>query len=223
MADKPNPVEITYFSDVLCIWAYAAEVRLDELRKNFADKINVVERFSPVFADTSVKIGEGWSDRGGFDGFAKHVQKIADDLDFINVNKNIWSKVRPTTSTQAHLFLKALQGCGLGAQEVNFAHSLRHAFFHEAQDISKMDVLYELAKQSKLPVDEIKNQIDTGNAMASLMSDHKSHYDQQVKGSPTYIMNHGRQILFGNVGYRILEANVQELLNKPDGEHASWC
>jgi hypothetical protein len=35
-------------------------------------------------------------------------------------------------------------------------------------------------------------------------------------------MNDGRQKLFGNVGYRLLEANVQELLRTPAGE-ASWC
>jgi hypothetical protein len=32
----------------------------------------------------------------------------------------------------------------------------------------------------------------------------------------------GRQKLFGNVGYRLLEANVQELLRAPKDE-ASWC
>jgi hypothetical protein len=35
-------------------------------------------------------------------------------------------------------------------------------------------------------------------------------------------MNGGRQILYGNVGYRILNANVEELLKHPEQE-ASWC
>jgi hypothetical protein len=44
-----------------------------------------------------------------------------------------------------------------------------------------------------------------------------------VKGSPTMILNQGRQKLFGNVGYRIIEANIQELLREPNPDQASWC
>jgi len=36
-------------------------------------------------------------------------------------------------------------------------------------------------------------------------------------------MNDGRQKLFGNVGYRLLEANVQELRRRPAKDEASWC
>lgn len=226
MAEKSNAVatvEITYFSDILCIWAYAAEIRLSELRKKFAGKINVVERFSPVFADTFVKIGEGWADRGGFEGFSKSSQDTAKKLGFIKVNKKVWTSTRPTTSTQAHLLVMALQNCNLKAEASKFACILRSAFFEDAQDISNMDVLYSLAEGCDLPVADIKKQVETGQAMASLMADYKAHYDLHVKGSPTYIMNNGRQVLFGNVGYRILEANVHELLALPNDEIASWC
>jgi len=36
------------------------------------------------------------------------------------------------------------------------------------------------------------------------------------------LLNEGRQKLYGNVGYRIIEANVQEILHQP-GNQASWC
>jgi hypothetical protein len=35
-------------------------------------------------------------------------------------------------------------------------------------------------------------------------------------------MNEGRQKLYGNVGYRILDANVRELWERPQAQ-ASWC
>ena len=41
--------------------------------------------------------------------------------------------------------------------------------------------------------------------------------------SPTFILNEGRQKLYGNVGYRVIEANLQELLKSPDASQASWC
>ena len=44
----------------------------------------------------------------------------------------------------------------------------------------------------------------------------------RVMGSPTLVFNEGRQMIYGNVGYRVIEANVLELLNKPKAA-ASWC
>jgi hypothetical protein len=43
-----------------------------------------------------------------------------------------------------------------------------------------------------------------------------------VTVSPTLIFNEGRQRLNGNVGYRVIEANIRELLHNPSGE-LSWC
>ena len=43
-----------------------------------------------------------------------------------------------------------------------------------------------------------------------------------VVGSPAFMLGEGRQKLYGNVGYRILEANIQEVLADPS-ERASWC
>ena len=45
---------------------------------------------------------------------------------------------------------------------------------------------------------------------------------QAIQASPTLLFNEGRQRLTGNVGYRIIEANIRELLERaPD--QLSWC
>ena len=58
--------------------------------------------------------------------------------------------------------------------------------------------------------------------MAALLSDYGASDAQGIKGSPSWVMNQGRQVLYGNLGYRILHANVEELLSHPEQE-ASWC
>ncbi len=58
--------------------------------------------------------------------------------------------------------------------------------------------------------------------MAALMQDYQTSKLQSIKGSPSYVIDGGRQTLYGNVGYRVLLANVEELLKNPIGE-ASWC
>ena len=54
------------------------------------------------------------------------------------------------------------------------------------------------------------------------MSDYEDTKELRLKGSPSLVMNNGRQVLYGNVGYRILNANIRELLERPVSE-ASWC
>jgi hypothetical protein len=45
----------------------------------------------------------------------------------------------------------------------------------------------------------------------------------RIEGSPSLVLNEGRQKLYGNVGFRVIEANVQGLLHAAGPEDASWC
>jgi predicted DsbA family dithiol-disulfide isomerase len=123
---------------------------------------------------------------------------------------------------QPHLLLRAV---GLVAGEralEQMALRIRRAFFCEGQDIGHMPLLLELAEAENLDADELRHHLDDGSALAALSSDLRSANQLGVRGSPTWILNNGRQVLYGNVGYRILAANIEELLRHP-GEEASWC
>ena len=64
---------------------------------------------------------------------------------------------------------------------------------------------------------------DSGTAHADLEADHRDQRDLMIQGSPTFILNEGRQKLYGNVGYGVIEANINELLRSPTTGAASWC
>ena len=74
-----------------------------------------------------------------------------------------------------------------------------------------------------LDISVAQRYLDDGRAHAALSADYKEAENLGVKGSPTMILNEGRQKLFGNVGYRIIEVNIQELLREPNPDQASWC
>jgi predicted DsbA family dithiol-disulfide isomerase len=38
-------VSIAYYSDLLCIWAYVAQIKVDELRRNFLGRVSLDYRF----------------------------------------------------------------------------------------------------------------------------------------------------------------------------------
>lgn len=235
MSQSPR-IRIHYFTDILCVWAYLAQIRLDELIKNYSTDIEVTYSFMPVFGHTENRIGKGWKDKGGFDAFSKHMHKVCEEFPHIELHKDIWTKNTPKTSTTSHLFIKAVQclvdngtisnvcreDSGQKTLLEDFIWEVRLAFFRDLRDVSQMDVLFDIAKSMNLPADKIHEVLDDGSALAELSRDIELKDEFNVDGSPTYILNEGRQKLYGNVGYRIIEANLLEILKNPAME-ASWC
>jgi predicted DsbA family dithiol-disulfide isomerase len=76
----------------------------------------------------------------------------------------------------------------------------------------------ELGLKNKL----IQSQIDSGEAYALLSRDFDSLEEHTVTFISTLIFNERRQRLNGNMGYRVIEANIRKLLNNPPNEQ-SWC
>ena len=215
-------ISLTYFSDVLCIWAYIAQARIDEVERQYGQQVDVDYRFCSVFADTRHKIDTVWHDRGGYEGFAKHLQDVGTQFDHINLHPGIWRECRPLSSTPAHLTLKAAQKVST-TQAEHLLHNIRKAFFERALDISNTDILEQLLEESKIDIASIRAVFRTGEAHALLESDLREKESLQLSGSPTFVLNEGRQKLYGNVGYGVIEANIKEVLKSPNAGAASWC
>ncbi|HIG42860.1 MAG TPA: disulfide bond formation protein DsbA [Gammaproteobacteria bacterium] len=217
-----QPLVIDYYSDVLCVWAWIAQRRLDELQTQWGDKIQVRHHYLNLFGDTRTRMQKQWGEKGGYTGFAEHVLTSASPFENAPVNPLIWQQNQPLTSANAHLLLKAVSIIHGEHKETEFALNLRQKFFIDAVNIGEMGVLKSLAEDEGFDVHSLQQVTDSGQAPAALMTDYQAALDQGIKGSPSWVMDNGRQILYGNVGYRVLQANVEELINQPQQE-ASWC
>lgn len=230
-------IAIEYFSDVLCVWAYGAQIRLDQLKRDFGDQVEISHRFLPLFAATAERTEREWGTRGGYAGYNQHVRQIASTWSHVEIHPQIWLENIPASSTPAHLFLKAVQlldnrgQLGKATANKNDATSafavaawrVRQAFFKEARDVAQQVVLERLTQSLKLPVRQVWELIENGEAHAALHLDFDTQVRYHIPGSPTLVLNEGRQRLYGNVGYRVIEANVQELLRDPRSGEATWC
>lgn len=217
---------INHFSDILCIWAYIGQIRIDELQKKHPQQVNFKYHFIQVFGAVESKMQQNWHDRGGVLGYAKHVQEVALQYPHIKIHPKLWTENIPSSSTSCHLFVKAVQNL-IERQEIKqsieeVVWQLRLAFFQDLIDISDLNQQLIIAEKLNLPVDKIKDQITSGKAHAALEQDLQLKQKLSISGSPTLSFNEGRQTLYGNVGYRLIEANIQELLNEPS-QLASWC
>lgn len=218
----PGRLRLEYYSDILCVWAWIAERRNRELLLQFGQEVEVHCQFLDLFSDTEARIGVGWADKGGYLGFGDHVRASAQPYETAPVHSDVWSRVRPATSANAHLVTKAVQVLKGDADALALARELRTAFFVEARDIGILGLDLEIAAQLGHSAADLKEVIESGRAIAALLSDNRAAFERRVTGSPTWVMNQGRQMLYGNIGYRVLHANVEELIRRPDHE-ASWC
>jgi predicted DsbA family dithiol-disulfide isomerase len=217
-----EPLVIDYFSDILCVWAWIAERRIEELNNHFQEKIEIRYQYIDLFGDTVNRIQTQWVDNGMYEGFSKHVVEASAPYESAPVNPKVWQITRPTTSANAHMVLKAIELTRNKQSAIKFANVLRKAFFIKANDISKLETLFGLLEQEGINAENIKKAFNNGTALAALMSDYQKAHEYDIKGSPSFVMNNGRQSLFGNVGYRVLQANIEELL-KRSSTQASWC
>jgi len=230
-------VTIELFSDVLCFWAYGAQARIDQLKTDYGDQIELNYRFIPVFAAAHHRIDRAWQDKGGYAAFNRQLHESANDWDHVTLNPDIWLHNAPESSQVAHLYIKALQlledqdvlpeNKGLDRQGYTlfeeFLWRVRCAFFRDAENVSEIATLDTLAKSMNLPLSDIHRKIDSGMAHAALHLDTEARDRYLVPGSPTLVFNEGRQRLYGNVGYRIIDVNIRELLRDKQSGEASWC
>jgi len=225
-------VSITHFSDVLCVWAYIAQRRIDELKVEFGECIDLQYHFIPIFASVDAKMQQNWAHRGGIAAYGKMVRDLATKFDHIEIHDDIWIKNTPTSSSSCHLFLKAVQLVeAKGEMPVVSANSsalesvaweMRLAFFKDLVNISELSSQLEIAEKLGLPIDKIQTEISSCAAFAALDLDVQLKEKHRVAGSPTMVFNEGRQMIYGNVGYRVIKANVHELLKHPKVA-SSWC
>jgi predicted DsbA family dithiol-disulfide isomerase len=217
-----NRVTIDYFSDVLCVWAWIAERRIEELEQKFGSMIDLRLHYVDVFGDCAGKMQRQWAQRGAWEGFRDHVLAAARPYETAPVNPAVWQATRPCTSANAHLVLKAAELESSAAKARRLASRVREAFFTEARDIGQLAVLLAICEEMSLNCGAIRRALDDGSAIAALMADYQLAANSRIVGSPSWLLNDGRQTLYGNVGYRVISANVQELLANPT-QDASWC
>jgi predicted DsbA family dithiol-disulfide isomerase len=218
---------ITHYSDVLCVWAYVSQIRINELIDNYGENIDLEFLFFTVFGNAVEKIDRQWESKGGREAYSKHVQGIVNQFGHLPVHSELWVKDAPVSSLPCHLYLCAAQlaeknGKLDSGTFTDLAWQMRQSFFAEARDISNINIIREIIEEKKLPLSEFESNITNGKAYA-VLSKHMQHaLDRYVRASPTLTFNEDRQRLTGNVGYRIIEANLRELLESPE-EQQSWC
>ena len=103
-----------------------------------------------------------------------------------------------------------------------FQWALRERFFVDNVNIAKRSVQLAVAEEVGVDVALLEARLDDGSSLAALFEDDEARKALGVRGSPTYVFDEGRTMLYGNFPFSVLHATTEELLNGL-GIGASGC
>jgi len=222
-----TPLSFGHWSDPLCIWAYAAQHVLDRLLAEMGEHLHVDYHVVPVFGSVSWRFRKGpWSSEGP-SGRAGKTREIAERLGHPEVSGRCWLRDLPASSWAPAAAIKAVCAIeragelppGMGGE---YQKRLRARFFVDEVNIARREEQLALAETLGVPRSAIEQRLDDGSALAALWEDYTEKERLRIQGSPTYVFDGGRAMLYGNVAYGVLHATVDELL-RGGGPTGSAC
>lgn len=210
-------LRFSYWSDPLCVWALVAHSKLERLLQEVGRCLEVDYRVVPVFGSVPWRFREGPWAEGGVEERVKKTREIAESHGVAGVSGECWRRAMPASCFAPGAAIKAV--CMLEEAEhaaagvaARYQHDLRRAFFVEERNIATRRVQLEVAEALSLSRAQIEPLLDDGSALARVWEDYQEKERLRIQGSPTYVFDGGRTMLYGNFAYGILRATVNELL-----------
>ena len=134
-------------------------------------------------------------------------------LKYSNDDLYLWSKVREVSISFPEVFpvnsVNAMRGCLFANTEsklVEFASNVFQAYWIEGKDISKEDLLVDIAKNSNLNTKKFKKYIASQEAKDLLIQNTNKLIERGGFGSPTLFYK--EKMFFGNDRLHLLEEAI---------------
>ncbi|MCL2778657.1 MAG: DsbA family protein [Polyangiaceae bacterium] len=210
----PHSVSFSHWSDPLCIWALVGQSKLDRILRDLGGCLRVEYRIAPIFGSIPWRFAEGPWAKEGILGRIAATKRIAEQNGRSDVSGECWQRAAPATSWAPAAAIKAVfalgEGLGMKAGPA-YQVALRERFFVAEQNIALRKIQLELAEEMNLPREPIEASLDDGSALCAVAEDYAEKERLRIQGSPTYIFDAGRIILYGNFNYEVLHHAVVEL------------
>ena len=220
-------LSFSHWTDPLCIWAFVAQDQLDRLLEELGSRLEVDSRVVPVFGSVAWRFTRGPWASGGVEARVRTTAEIAAAHGHPEVDGSCWRGACPSSSWAPGTAIKAVGALERASAAApgstgRYQQTLRRRFFVEAKNIALRHVQLETAEALGLTRAGIEQHLDDGSALAALSEDLQEKERLKLQGSPTYVFDHGRAMLYGNFPYGVLHATVEELL-RGLGPEGSAC
>lgn len=227
MSEASPPLRFGYWSDPLCIWAFVAQPKLEHLLSRFGERLQADYHVVPVFGSVAQRFREGPWAKHGVAGRVEATARVAARFGHPEVTGAVWRDACPASSWGPGCALKAvsvLQDDGLVDADAfaAFQWALRCAFFVDNRNVCLRQVQLQVAEHCGIPRQPFCDALDNGRALSLLWEDAERKEQQGIQGSPTFVFDGGRAVLYGNVSEGIVLATAEELVG-PEQPGCSSC
>lgn len=215
--DVVTRLVVDYWSDPLCVWAYLAEDKLARLEQRFGDRLDLRWRTVPVFGSVSARFAHGaWQGDGPVGRTAKNAE-LARLRGHPEVRGGCWVDDMPATTWAPSAAFEAAriaeaEGRIPPGSAAGYLRALRHAFLVDGHNVARRSVQEAVAEARGIPAAVLAASLDDGRALAALWESHEERTRLGVQGSPTWVFDGGRAVLYGDVHEGVLQATVEQLL-----------
>jgi predicted DsbA family dithiol-disulfide isomerase len=154
MPPDPLSIEVTLFHDVLCAWSYLAFARLSRLRDELGGAVRLSCRGFPLRPE------EQALEKKERQAMARTVRKIAKEPEGQGAVADLWTGSDPPASSLPPLL--ALEAARLQGEEAHeeLHQVLRRAAFLRGVNVTRRDVLLELAGRTGLDEERFLHDLD---------------------------------------------------------------
>lgn len=210
-----------HWSDPLCIWALVGQPKLDRIVEELGDKLDVEHHVVPVFGSIPWRFREGPWAPAGVEGRVEATRTIAAQHGRSDVSGECWVRDCPASSWSAGVAVEAVlllerEGRVPRGTGAAYHRLVRERFFVTAANVAKRDVQLAIAEELGIERAGMEAHIDDGSAIGALWEDIRRKEQLCIQGSPTFVFERGRAMLYGNFAYGILRATVDELVRGLD-------
>jgi len=214
---KNGRIEFSYWSDPLCIWALVAQTKLERILTELGSHLRVDYRIVPVFGSVSWRFKAGPWAKDGVEGRVAATKRIAEQAGRSDVSGACWRTCAPASTWSPSSAIKAVfaieaEGAVAPGTAPRYQLTLRERFFVAEQNIAERGVQLAVAEELGVPRAPLERRLDDGTALAAVWEDFNEKERLRIQGSPTYVFDGGRAMLYGNFEYGMLKSTVDELV-----------
>ncbi|MFK7989320.1 MAG: DsbA family protein [Sandaracinaceae bacterium] len=210
-------IEFEYWSDPLCVWAFVSQPKLEHVLSAHSGHVAPRYRIVPVFGSLPARFRDGAWTKVGPKGRAEATRRVAHAHGRPEVTGQFLLDDPPASSWASGAAARAVIGMsesGEGDSDwgADYVIALRQACFVDNLNIARRHHQLAVAESLHIPRAPIERRLDDGTALAELYEDHKRRLEIGIQGSPTFVFDGGRAMLYGNVAEDVLTATVDQIV-----------
>lgn len=180
--EDPDAVEVVLHHDVLCAWCYLADARLAFLRDEYGSSVRWRYRGYALRPDQELP---GRKERAVL---ARHFRRVAKEREGRGIVPDLWTgSDPPTSSLPALIALEAALSEGPLAQR-GLLKALREAAFLRGINVSRRDVIVEMAAQAGLDLQRFIARFDDPRTAAQVSAGACEAEELGVRGVPALVI-----------------------------------